>query len=39
MSPLWLKIVDLLFINVLLGLKEMFSLSGREVMFSLVSVF
>lgn len=36
-GPLWFKIVDLLFINVLLGLNEMFAVSGREVMFSLVS--
>lgn len=38
-SLLWFKIVDLLFINLFLGLNEMFAVSGRELMFSLVSVF
>lgn len=38
-SPLWFKIVDLLFINVFLALNETFAVSGRGVLFSLVSVF
>jgi len=38
-NALWFKIVDLLLVNVLLALNKMLAVNGREVVFSLVSVF
>lgn len=38
-SPLRFRVVDLFFISVFLSLIEMFAVSGRDVMFSLVTVF
>lgn len=38
-SPLRFQVVDLFLISVLLSLTETFAVSGRDVMFSLVTVF